>query len=163
MGRDPRQGARLVGRLTDPEHYHGAQLQLAHAWAARDPAAAAKWWWNLPSERQDAATVQAVVGQWQRFHRDAAEKWVLRLRDSEHRDAGIQALLNSAMEVAEAERLIRRIASPEQREQAYHQQVLQMARFDRDAARDLIRRADLSPEQRANLEQMLGQYARGYY
>lgn len=94
--RDGAAAARLVDRLGAERT--GAQAQqlssmIATTWANQDPAAAADWALDRPTEAERTTAVTNVVNAWSNANVDAARQWALRLPQGAMRDRALTTIL----------------------------------------------------------------------
>ncbi|HJR71527.1 MAG TPA: hypothetical protein VKA43_15905, partial [Gammaproteobacteria bacterium] len=96
--RDGAAAARLVDAIdTDDTGPQTRQLVnvIANNWANQDPAAAAGWALDRPTEPERALAVQGVVGVWSSQDVDGARQWALRLPQGALRDTALAPVLRA--------------------------------------------------------------------
>lgn len=129
-----------------------ANLVSRHAYS--NPQEAAAWLARIGDESTRAMASQQVASAWHQMDPQGATNWVLNQPRGPARDDAIVGL--SANLVGQggtlATDLVEQIDDPQKRRQAYIMQVWNVARTDQERARALLRRIDLSDEERRQME-----------
>jgi len=126
--------------------------------AKSEPAVAIGWLDAMSDGRARSGATSNLVINWMNSDPSAARRWVNSLPNGESRDHAVLALVNfDSNDGGDAPmQLIDSIENDALRQQAKMSYFYRLARFDRDKAEALLKTMRLSPEQRAQLEQMLG-------
>ncbi|MEM7707160.1 MAG: hypothetical protein AAF358_16510, partial [Pseudomonadota bacterium] len=158
---DPRWALKLLDRIEEPQQLQAAQLQIIHTWVQFDPTAAGKWWHRQPDENRDLTVLGDLVGTWASQDRDTARKWVLRLSDNRERDRALMAYLQSAgHDQADYAKWTLEIENPDQRFQAYQQQLWSLMNGDASRIDEWLQNARLDSDQKAQLQQQIDEMQR---
>ncbi|MEM9304193.1 MAG: hypothetical protein AAGE01_18910 [Pseudomonadota bacterium] len=153
---DPAAALALVDAVPNREQRVDAQSRLVLTWANTDPAAAATWLAELPEEGFEPDLYGGLAGQWQRYDPTAALTWARGLDSPDHRDAALAAVLRSEyVETTQAIDILGEIRSAETRFESLETRVRSLARFDRDAAWELVDAVLLDDEQREELAEII--------
>jgi hypothetical protein len=108
---------------------------------------------------------QQVASAWYQFDPQGATNWVLNQPGGPARDDAIVGLASNLVDqggTATAD-LIEQIDDPQKRRQAHIMQVWNVARTDQERARALLRRIDLSDEERRQIEARLSEMSQMHY
>ena len=133
--------------------------------AHQDPREAASWVASIEDEGLRAMASQQVASAWHRADPQGAMNWVLNQPAGPARDDAILGLSANLVHQGEGVTagLFEQIDDPEKRRQAYIMQVWNVARTDQERARALLRRIDLSDEERRQIESQISQMTGTYY
>jgi hypothetical protein len=124
------------------------------------PEAASKWIAAIQDDRMRAGAVSQVAGAWSRNDPAGARKWVMTLDRGAARDAGLVQIAETVTSVDDVASLLSQIQSQESREGAVFNAAVRMTRDDPEAARTLLRRYPLSPQQQQSFDQMVKRQGR---
>lgn len=129
-----------------------ANLVSRHAYS--NPQEAAGWLARIGDESTRAMASQQVASAWHRTDPQGATNWVLNQPRGPARDDAIIGLSANLVDQGGmlAADLVEQIDDPLRRRQAYIMQVWNIARTDQERARALLRRIDLSDEERRQIE-----------
>jgi len=156
---DPRAGSRLINTLTDIEQYAVAQQSFVQAWSQQDPKSAARWFSALPSEKRSESIIRLLASTWHRFEPKAAERWIKKLKTDRERDTGIMGVIaNGYTDIEEFGRLVSQLRDPDQRQEALRNKVNNLAQYSPEHARELLNRANITGQDRADLISLIDQY-----
>jgi hypothetical protein len=159
--RDPAAAARLVDGLDTERMGQQAQslvYQIANTWAGREPAAAAAWALDRPTEQQRVQAVSSVVRVWSVQDVDGARQWTLRLPQGSMRDNALTALLTTTAQRTPGTidpRSLNGFSSEATRQRAVMQVVNTLAYQDPAKARTVIDGYLTDPALRAQAESVL--------
>lgn len=141
--RDGAAAARLVDQLeTKPVGPQAQQLAniIAVNWANREPAAAAAWALDRPTEQERTAAVRSAVGVWSMRDVDGATQWALALPQGATRDTALAGVLQATVSRGPSgldTRVLNAFASEAARQQAVMQVVQGLAYADPARARSI--------------------------
>lgn len=138
----------------DPMRTSRLAPEVAAAWAADDPPAAARWVTTVGGIDDDARAraVDGVARRWAANDRAEATRWVLGMPRGATRDAGLSGLLSASTPDAQ---LFDAFSSAEARERAVLGTILTLGRSNPALARSLIEEHIQDPEMRRRAEQNL--------
>lgn len=133
--------------------------------AHRDPREAASWVASIEDESLRAMASQQVASAWHRADPQGAVNWVLNQPAGAVRDDAILGLSANLANQGEAltAALVEQIDDPQKRKQAYMLEVWNVARTDQERARAILRKLDLTDEERRQIETQISQSSRMYY
>ncbi len=130
-----------------------------------NPQEAAAWLASIEDEGMRAMASQQVASAWHRTDPQAALNWVLNQPAGAARDDAILSL--SANQVDQGGTLgadlIEKIDDPQKRRQAYIMQVWNVARTDQEQALSLLRRIDMTDDERRQVEAEISRLSKIYY
>ncbi|HET7608680.1 MAG TPA: hypothetical protein VFL84_08395, partial [Gammaproteobacteria bacterium] len=148
-GLDSARGAVETQRLTNV---------IASSWAGREPAAAAAWALDRPTEQERAMAVQGVINAWSGRDADGARQWTLTLPQGQMRDGALTTLLTASTLRSPAgldARVLNGFASEAARQQAVMQVVQNLAYADAARARSIADAHLTDAAMRAQVERVL--------
>jgi hypothetical protein len=148
-GLDAARGAAETQRLTNV---------IATSWASREPAAAAAWALDRPTEQERGVAVQGVVNAWSGRDVDGARQWTLTLPQGQMRDSALTTLLTASALRSPAgldARVLNGFASETARQQAVMQVVQSLAYADAARARSIADANLTDAAMRAQVERVL--------
>ena len=133
--------------------------------AYNNPREAAAWLASIEDDGLRGMASQQVAGAWQQTDPQGAINWVLNLPGGPARDDALLGLSANLVDRGEAvtESLVEQIDDPQKRRQAHIMQVWNVARTDQERALALLRKLDLSDEERRQFEAQVRQLADGHY
>ncbi len=161
--RDGAAAARLIeGVDTERTGNQGLHLTLTLMivtnWANQDPAAAAEWGMDRPTEQERMTAVGNVLGTWSNEDAAGARQWTLRLPQGAIRDSALTRLLTTAASQRSGgldPGMLNGFSSDSARQQAVLQVVQGLAQRDPAAARAVVNGYLTEPSLRAQAERML--------
>lgn len=93
-GANPQEGIRLATSLLPPEKQSNVLMNLAGAWASKDPAAAADWVMQAKNANVIAGAGYSIINTWARKDPVAAAKWVDRTGNADHASTVVREWAN---------------------------------------------------------------------
>lgn len=140
-----------------------ANLVSRHAY--NNPREAAGWLARIGDESLRAMASQQVASAWHQFDPQGATNWVLNQPAGPARDDAILGLSANLVDQGGtlAADLVAQIDDPQKRRQAYIMQVWNVVRTDPERARALLRRIDLSDEERRQIEAEISRLSDMHY
>jgi len=142
--------------ISEGASYENTVNSIIESWSARDVEAAAAWVGSLKNAEEHGAWVSSVAGHMARKDVAHAIQWVDGFRQSAERDPAYANILNSGyITSVQADRLMRKIMSPEMRLIALRSYLAQVARYDEREARLFLDRQTIDMDQKQALLDMI--------
>ncbi|MEM7276926.1 MAG: hypothetical protein AAF385_02280 [Pseudomonadota bacterium] len=153
---DSATATQLAFQLSDDKERSTALSNIASAIVVDDPAEAAGLLQNIIEPKHRRNTIQTIARSWYRADQDAAVRWLTSLPTGEERDSAIvSAAMNFETMGQQELQLFEHVSDSKSREMAMRMSVLRLARKDKVAALQALKRMDMPEDQKEKLRETI--------